>query len=98
MMKAAAKNQKPEKKAMPKPKVKVVDEGHGPAKQQFDTSAFTTAQELVWIEPGNMVGFPSKQVDGGRLEAISPDYLRGHRFFHRRPVPRSADQTCQLMD
>ena len=45
------KAKKPKKKAMPKPKMKVVDEGHGPAKQQFDTSAFASAQDVVWIEP-----------------------------------------------
>ena len=80
---------KPAKKAMPK-RLKVVDEGHGPSAEQFDTSKFTTAQDLVWIEPDNMVGVPVRKVDYGRLSSIShamSDYLRGHRMFHRRPSP-----------
>ena len=79
---------KREKKAMPK--LKVVNEGHGPSRQEFDTSAFTSAQDLVWTEPGSMVGIPSGRVDCGRLSAIShsmSDYLRGHRLFHRRHSP-----------
>ena len=32
------------------------DEGHGPSKQQFDTSVFSSAQDLVWIEPGREHG------------------------------------------
>ena len=79
---------KREKKAMPK--LKVVNEGHGPSRQEFDTSAFTSAQDLVWTEPGSMVGIPSRRVDCGRLSAIShsmSDYLRGHRLFHRRHSP-----------
>lgn len=54
---------KPAKKAMPKPKLKVVDEGHGPRRQEFDTSKFRSAQDLVWIEPSNMVGVPERKVD-----------------------------------
>ena len=71
-------------------KLKVVNEGHGPSRQEFDTSAFTSAQDLVWTEPGSMVGIPSRRVDCGRLSAIShsmSDYLRGHRLFHRRHSP-----------
>ena len=81
---------KPAKKAMPKQKLKVVDEGHGPRSQEFDTSKFTSAQDLVWIEPDNMAGVPMRRVDYGRLSSIShamSDYLRGHRMFHRRPSP-----------
>ena len=37
-------------------KLKVVEEAHGPRHQEFDTSKFTSAQDLVWIEPGNMAG------------------------------------------
>ncbi|CAL1139216.1 unnamed protein product [Cladocopium goreaui] len=77
------------KKAMPK-RLKVVDEGHGPSAEQFDTSKFATAQDLVWIEPDNMAGVPVRKVDYGRLSSIShamSDYLRGHRLFHRRPSP-----------
>ncbi|CAL1131539.1 unnamed protein product [Cladocopium goreaui] len=80
---------KPKKKAMPK-RLKVVDEGHGPSAEQFDTSKFATAQDLVWIEPDNMAGVPVRKVDYGRLSSIShamSDYLRGHRLFHRRPSP-----------
>ena len=80
---------KPKKKAMPK-RLKVVDEGHGPSAEQFDTSKFATAQDLVWIEPDNMAGVPVRKVDYGRLGSIShamSDYLRGHRLFHRRPSP-----------
>ena len=74
---------------MPK-RLKVVDEGHGPSAEQFDTSKFATAQDLVWIEPDNMAGVPVRKVDYGRLSSIShamSDYLRGHRLFHRRPSP-----------
>ena len=81
---------KPAKKAMPKQKLKVVDKGHGPQSQEFDTSKFTSAQDLVWIEPDNMAGVPMRRVDYGRLSSIShamSDYLRGHRMFHRRPSP-----------
>ncbi|CAL1159387.1 unnamed protein product [Cladocopium goreaui] len=80
---------KPKKKAMPK-RLKVVDEGHGPSAEQFDTSKFASAQDLVWIEPDNMAGVPVRKVDYGRLGSIShamSDYLRGHRLFHRRPSP-----------
>ncbi|CAL1170847.1 unnamed protein product [Cladocopium goreaui] len=80
---------KPKKKAMPK-RLKVVDEGHGPSAEQFDTSKFASAQDLVWIEPDNMAGVPVRKVDYGRLSSIShamSDYLRGHRLFHRRPSP-----------
>ncbi|CAL1157497.1 unnamed protein product [Cladocopium goreaui] len=80
---------KPKKKAMPK-RLKVVDEGHGPSAEQFDTSKFASAQDLVWIEPDNMAGVPVRKVDYGRLGSIShamSDYLRGHRMFHRRPSP-----------
>ena len=79
---------KPAKKAMPKPRLKVVDEGHGPRYEQFDTSKFANAQDLVWIEPDNMAGVPVRKVDYGRLSSIShamSDYFRGHRMFHRRP-------------
>lgn len=90
---------KPEKKAMPK--LKVVDEGHGPSRQEFDTSIFTSAQDLVWIEPDNMVGVLIRKVDYGRLSAIShsmSEYLRGHRLFHRRPSPeiRRSDLSMDL--
>ncbi|CAL1138042.1 unnamed protein product, partial [Cladocopium goreaui] len=80
---------KPKKKAMPK-RLKVVDEGHVPSAEQFDTSKFASAQDLVWIEPDNMAGVPVRKVDYGRLGSIShamSDYLRGHRMFHRRPSP-----------
>ncbi|CAL1173822.1 unnamed protein product [Cladocopium goreaui] len=80
---------KPKKKAMPK-RLKVVDAGHGPSAEQFDTSKFASAQDLVWIEPDNMAGVPVRKVDYGRLGSIShamSDYLRGHRMFHRRPSP-----------
>ena len=80
---------KPKVKAMPK-RLKVVDEGHGPSAEQFDTSKFASAQDLVWIEPDNMAGVPVRKVDYGRLSSIShamSDYLRGHRLFHRRPSP-----------
>ena len=37
-----------------------------------------------------MIGVPERRVDFGRLSSIShamSDYLRGHRLFHRRPLP-----------
>ena len=71
----------PEKKAMPKMKK---------TGEEFDTSVFSSAQDLVWLEPENMVGIPSRNVEGGRLGSIShamSEYLRGHRLFHRRPSP-----------
>ena len=66
---------KPKKKAMPK-RLKVVDEGHGPSAEQFDTSKFATAQDLVWIEPDNMAGVPCAQ--GGLRKAWInfPCYVR----------------------
>ncbi|CAL1170385.1 unnamed protein product [Cladocopium goreaui] len=64
---------KPKKKAMPK-RLKVVDEGHGPSAEQFDTSKFASAQDLVWIEPDNMAGVPVRKVDYGRRP--SPEIRR----------------------
>ena len=91
---------KPKKKAMPKPEKKAMPRvqrtgevhgpRHNPKKEQFDTSVFTSAQDLAWLEPENMVGIPGRNVEGGRLGAIShamSDYLRGHRLFYRRPSP-----------
>ena len=90
---------KPKKKAMPKPEKKAMPKmqktgevhgpRHNPKKEQFDTTVFTSAQDLAWLEPENMAGIPGRNVEGGR-HAIShamSDYLRGHRLFHRRPSP-----------
>ena len=52
---------------MPKPKLKKIGEVHGPRKEEFDTSVFTSAQDLVWLQPDNMIGIPSRNVEGGRL-------------------------------
>ncbi|CAL1151709.1 unnamed protein product, partial [Cladocopium goreaui] len=88
---------KPKKKAMPK-RLKVVDEGHGPSAEQFDTSKFATAQDLVWIEPDNMAGVPVRKVDYGRTD-LSMDFkalvrhLQGERLVVRKAqVDASEDQ------
>ena len=89
---------KPEKKAMPK--LKVVDEGHGPSRQEFDTSILSPGSRVD--RAGQHVGVPIRKVDYGRLSAIShsmSEYLRGHRLFHRRPSPeiRRSDLSMDLV-
>ena len=79
------------------------EEGHAEAQAQEDwrsawteeggirhLGVFLRSGSCLDCEPDNMIGIPSRNVEGGRLGSIShamSDYLRGHRLFHRRPSP-----------
>ncbi|CAL1165493.1 unnamed protein product [Cladocopium goreaui] len=56
------------------------------AAEQFDTSKFASAQDLVWIEPDNMAGVPVRKVNGlssGKLRwtPVRIRAIQGHRAF-----------------